>query len=569
MKKFLFTIFAVLALFAFRVNALDLRTHTIGGKTYYVYTVRQGDTLDNLAARLNLTRAEIVRFNPSAADGLITGQWLIFPQEENQDKFSDLRNYSDSSEYTTYTVKRNETIFGVAHRLGVSPDDIVALNPEASSGVVEGMVLRVPSSATASNGNPELSTPASTSSPAKEAAPTGQIDVSKTNIPATETENEKTADPLPSSVSDMPDTPIEVSDTIFITVALPFMSETDRVTKIANNYNEFYRGFLIGTQQLAQGDTSPTRPTPVSINVIDTSITPLTSGLLNKSQVVIVGEDEFEIRNAASMADESCIILNVFNLRGEQYLSHPNVFHANIDQNQMYELAIKYILDNYSGFTPVVLYREGSRNEKESFINALRETYSTSNKDILEIKYSGKLSEDDLATIDQFKKYIFIPTSGSLAEFNSFAATIKKLREEGSAPDRIALFGYPDWIAFRGDATKQLANLKASYYSRFSDINDNNEAAKVLNSYTAWYGSDASEGIPNQAILGYDVASYLIGGIRAHGSAQALMQDPNPWQGVQSVFLPIKGDGTQTGYINNALFIVSPESHNTINKIIK
>ncbi|MCC8114389.1 MAG: LysM peptidoglycan-binding domain-containing protein [Bacteroidales bacterium] len=43
-----------------------------------------------------------------------------------------------------HTVKRGETIFGIAHRYGVTPDAIIAVNPQAANGVKKDMVLIIP-----------------------------------------------------------------------------------------------------------------------------------------------------------------------------------------------------------------------------------------------------------------------------------------------------------------------------------------------------------------------------------------------------------------------------------------
>ena len=54
-------------------TALDLPVRTINGRQYYYYEVRNRETVYGLSKRLGVTREEIVRYNPSMADGLKRG----------------------------------------------------------------------------------------------------------------------------------------------------------------------------------------------------------------------------------------------------------------------------------------------------------------------------------------------------------------------------------------------------------------------------------------------------------------------------------------------------------------
>lgn len=361
----------------------------------------------------------------------------------------------------------------------------------------------------------------------------------------------------------------QTPDTLRIVIAMPLLSENEKVSKTANNYNEFYRGFLIGAQSMADDEKSQNHAAPISISVIDTSVSPFTSASLDGVQIAIVGEEESEINHAARIADQGTYVLNVFNLRGEQSVSHPDVVHANIDQNRMFAHAIRHILDSYADYTPVVLNREGSRGEKQGFIDALREAVIDRSRNMYEINYSGKLTDEDLAVLPSGEKYLFIPTSGSLNDFNHFAPLLKKMLDEDADPERIKVFGYPDWIAFRGEPRTQLCKLGASYYSRFADIENDVQAANVLNAYTGWYGSEATESVPNQAILGYDAARYIISGLRASGNATDMLGSGYTYEGVQSVFRPVKADSKDSGYINDAIYIISCSDNGTIKSIIR
>lgn len=75
------------------VFALDLPVKKVKGVEYYYYKAKKGESIYGLSKKLGLSRDEIVRHNPSAADGLKKNMMLFFPV----------------SEYATHTMPDEET----------------------------------------------------------------------------------------------------------------------------------------------------------------------------------------------------------------------------------------------------------------------------------------------------------------------------------------------------------------------------------------------------------------------------------------------------------------------------
>ena len=59
--------------------SLDLPVKKVKGVEYYYYKVKNKETVYGVSKRLGLSRDEIVRYNPSAADGLKKNMMLYFP----------------------------------------------------------------------------------------------------------------------------------------------------------------------------------------------------------------------------------------------------------------------------------------------------------------------------------------------------------------------------------------------------------------------------------------------------------------------------------------------------------
>ena len=526
---------------ALLAGAQSLPVRTIGEKQYYTYTVKAGDTLYSLQDKLNISRSEILKHNPTAADGLTPGAILIFPIDAPR---------TSAATVTRYTVKGNETIFGIANQFHVKADDIIALNPQASEGVEKGMTLIIPGKDLATATTAKTATTAT--SVTSDTSATSDTPATS-DIPATsDTPDTSVTSVLSDSSS------VAASDSIRVLLALPLMSAEEKLGRLASIYNEFTRGFLLGASELtASGER------PVSIKVFDTSLLAPDAAAFARADAVIAAESENALTQAAHYAGDDAQVFNIFNVQDDSYESQPRMFQANISQPLMYDKAIAWLIASNPGYTVVILNREGSKAEKMPFVSALRQKLTADGIDMMEINYSGKLTEEDLEPIAPDGNYLFIPTSGSMSDLNHFGPAIQHMRDTDANPDRLRTFGYPDWIALRGEPQGLLHQLEAMYYSRYAFTDLQPAAMNVLNDYTRWYGSEPSETFPNPALLGYDTARYIIIGVRDRGSIDALMQDASPIVGIQSVFAPVKAASGRGGHVNGALFGIRCLKDNT------
>ena len=89
-----------------------------------IYTVQRGDTLSKIAREYNVTVAHIVELND------ITNPNLIYPGEKLRITESDVTNLSPipKNNYSTYTVRRGDTLSGIARRFGISVNYLVSAN---------------------------------------------------------------------------------------------------------------------------------------------------------------------------------------------------------------------------------------------------------------------------------------------------------------------------------------------------------------------------------------------------------------------------------------------------------
>lgn len=122
--------------------SLNLPTQVVGNTEFYVYTVKNKDNIYSICNTLKISKDDIIKYNPNAADGIKKGQKLFFPVNDFAD--DDVSNVIVSPTHFNHTVQRGETLYGIAKMYGIAVDDIVSSNPQTGSGVKVGDVLTIP-----------------------------------------------------------------------------------------------------------------------------------------------------------------------------------------------------------------------------------------------------------------------------------------------------------------------------------------------------------------------------------------------------------------------------------------
>jgi LysM repeat protein len=107
-------------------------------------TVEKGKTIYNLTKTNSISESELYRLNPALKDGLKAGMIIRVPAEKKSATQSN--NVAAPPQFKgalRHTVKKKETLYGIAKMYGVSTDDIYALNPQLKDGMQPNMVLTI------------------------------------------------------------------------------------------------------------------------------------------------------------------------------------------------------------------------------------------------------------------------------------------------------------------------------------------------------------------------------------------------------------------------------------------
>lgn len=575
----------------------DLPVTDVNGSQYYYREVQPKETVYSICRELGLSKGELVRFNPAVADGLKAGMTLYFPVSEFGEPVSRPAAAPQKASGETaaaparpatqadiHLVEKGETVYGVARHYGITEEELIAANPQLARGMKAGTILHIPvpavnPSATQLPDTPDY-TPAAPVEPVAEVVPvvpvipavssqeTGSESLEQEEPDAVEeadgetepaeTPEEATAEE-PRNILDAPVRP----DTVRVALLLPFMLSEETPDKQAQLFTEFYKGFLLAADSLKNMAT-----VPMVISAYDTAgnndtvRSILDSPAFAGTNVIITSDSDAQL----ALADEwvranGALVLNIFAVRNDLYRTSPAVLQANIPHLDMYEKAAGAFLHEFPGFTPVIVSSKNGRHDKDEFIEVLRRRAIQAGLTPVDIDYEGLLKESDLSVLDANEgRYVFVTTSGNPTEFNRIMPAIKVWRDALPDFNSARLFGYPEWITFRGDALQNLHYMNAVVYSRFYDDETSPRSRDAGSQFLAAYGRPMLTAVPRQGLLGFDTGCWLINTINTYGHRRELSFD-----GVQTGFHFVEHPDAQ-GKVNDVLYLINFRPSGLVNK---
>ncbi len=578
-------------------GAAKLPTRVVNGEECFYHEVKPKETIYGLCKEFGITKAQLVQYNPSVADGLRAGAVLYFPvasfpelgteptaSEEYSTKSKKPKVYLGESDDNTATyrkgnvhhVEKGETIYGICKRYGISESELMQLNPSLNKGLKHGTLLMLPDSCQEPDELVTQPAPAM-EQPAVPAEPAPVVEAAVPDVPAIPIQKADT-----SAVSIMPTpavtgiTPPSVTDaekadtssvdsrSTNIAVILPFMLGDDNPDKQAQLYTEFYKGLLLAADSLRHHDRPITIRAYDSSASLDSVVRILGRDEIADVNVIIPPDDDDQLDAIARFARErNAAVFNIFAVKNDSYLSNPDILQANITHSAVYPKAIDEFIRLYPQYTPVFLTGIDGKSDKKEFTSMLREQLRIRGREYIDLTYTSYLKESDLASLDSDGWYVFIPESGTSSEFSHIAGALKTFRESHADYNQVRLFGYPEWITFRGNSLENLHTLDATVYSRFYNDDNSYRSRDIAEKYKKWYGNQMISAVPVQGILGFDAGYYMLKSLQDnHGD---IINTELHYDGVQSGFhFSVKGGSA--GKVNDTLYFIEFRPSGLIDK---
>lgn len=100
------------------------------------YIVKKGDTLYGISMKFNTTVNEIKKYNNISSNVLQIGQTLRIPEVYSNEEFV-------LPEYTTYIVKKGDTLYSIAKNNNISVDTLIKDNALTNNNLSIGLILKI------------------------------------------------------------------------------------------------------------------------------------------------------------------------------------------------------------------------------------------------------------------------------------------------------------------------------------------------------------------------------------------------------------------------------------------
>lgn len=597
---------------AFSALAEEYQTTTVKGTECYIYYVKQGEGFYSLNKKFGVTRDEVVKFNPSAKNGLNRGQKLYIPIPENA------KPDASAASSTVHTVKQGESLYSISKQYNTTVSDIMVLNGMSSSALKAGDKLKIPqagsnsSAATEKAGSDILqnATAAAPSEPVKQkeeniaiingeryrtekyvvqrretlysisqkfntsidnilACNPGIKSLSKgdiLNIPMTKevikVVDEYRAANQPITVTpdrNMADADKKDKNHIKIAVLYPF--RLNAPTHQSKAFLSCYKGLLLALDSMKHEGLSAEVVAFDTEGSIEKIKQILESPKLKGCDMIFGPDDKEGIKLIGEYAKYNQILLvNSFSINDNEVAGNRFIIQGHIPSSYFYSTASKALAKSAADKEVVFLVDNYETNDKKEFIENLREEFKASGKEITKFNFNDASNFNVLSnSLEKGADVIFIASSSTRNGVAKTTALLSKIKE--TRPDlNMSLFGYPEWLTYTKDYLEIFHNLNTTVFSRFY-INTNDAAWKEFyRNFLYWYGSSAGYSLPATDVLGFDTGIFLLKGYAKFGSGLSQNISSLQSNSIQTDFsmTRISDNG---GYINKNIYFVnfSPE----------
>lgn len=371
-----------------------------------------------------------------------------------------------------YTVKKKDTVFGIANKYGLSLPELMDANPEMKQEgymLQKGATLFIPYAKEQKNPNERTTN-------------------GKANQPAA-----------------------VVSNAVKVGVMLP-LHDVDGDGK---RMVEYYRGILMACDYLKKkGISTDVHAWNVSIDA-DIRTTLLQEGA-NKCDIIFGPLYTKQVAPLAGFCKTYGIKLVIpFSINGDDVERNKEIYQVYQSPESLNDATIKAFLKRFTNVHPIFVDCNDSISRKGNFTFGLRKELEKRN-----INYS---ITNVNSSIDQFAK-AFLPSKQNVIILNTgrmpqLTAVLNKLDEfdtkyPGAA---ISLFGYTEWLMYAKYHIDRFYKYDTYIPSTFYYNANATRTQSLETAYQHWFHQPMMIAQPRFAITGYDHAMFFIMGVKNKG----------------------------------------------------
>ena len=556
MKRILLCVMFVLVGMAMSAQTLNYPIVQVDGKNYYSYTVEPKDGLYGISRKFGVSQADLHACNKGLESGLTIGQIILVPV------VGPVAKDNPAGSFVTHEVLPKQTLYSLSRQYGVSVDELIANNPESKSGLTVGMLLKIPVKTppvTKQTVKAPVPTPPVVTKPApkvekeeKAEAPkrthivqrketlysiSRQYDISVEELtrannitsikvgqeliipmPQKQEQIETTIEEPSIKVVENPTMAVKKGDldlinnpqsvkpaaqnpnALRIAVLLPFMLETPYIDASVNYFWDFYRGILLGLNEVKKSGIS------VDLYTFDieknqaTLDSVLRLPVLKTMDLIIGPAYSNQVAAVSRFSRDNRIHMVVpFTSKIELDDSHEFLLQFNPSQDVLLPLVAQTMVDRFSSSNFIIARFTGKQDKANALADEVIKALAAKRKTYRELQLSTS-NVDTLKTLAGRNKTLLFLATTRLDVVSSLLPQIETL-----GLPALQIWGFEDW--------KQWVNFHEGtyYYSLFKK----KDTSAYQANYKKWYGELSPINIPMYDLIGYDLINYTTAALKA------------------------------------------------------
>ena len=537
----------------------------------HIHIVKDGETLYGLSRTYNISISDLKECNPALKDGLKSGSQIIIPIKTTSE--------NKKASPTPYIIKKGETLYRVALNNNTTIEAILEANPGISpTNFKAGETILIPASPAENKQDKQPETVFIAEKVKKgdsyeSIAEKHDVSADELKEANPQTEKPKKGSYIYIPITQEPDTltkneivetynsihKLDKSDTISVSIVLPFDSKDGKQAQKGQLYKDFYGGFL-----MAMNDFADKEDYNIKLSVFDSAEKTVESILSNselkESDIIFISGNEAGIKTAGEFGEKYGInIVNAFSVNDDNFYDNERIFQLNTPSSYMYAALQNAVNDKFSDYRMVFISDDNDDNDK-ALIEHLKNTDLP--RQTITIT---ELSEPETfkVLVPDGQKILFVPTQSNKAFLKALKPALQTLKKD--YPEyRFSLLGYPEWENYNGYKTF-FHDMDTYLYSRYSYTGNENFVSDFNNKYAYWYGQKPLKSIPSMSILGYDMAMFFIPAIQSNGND--FNHGSNDKEGIESC-ISLKRVSNWGGFVNTSIFLINYKPDNTTTRTI-
>ncbi|MCM1377027.1 MAG: LysM peptidoglycan-binding domain-containing protein [Clostridium sp.] len=486
---------------------------------FVMHRVQPGETLVGVARRYNTSIAQILHDNPEISDVEfpVNAEVKVVPNSGNNVMIKEPVEVSSVIAIKTYKVKNNDTWEDVAKKFNVSIDILKEANPSISK-LEKDMTIIVPevSSVTVEKEVPMVDP--------RESTPEGRHEIYE-----------------------------EVKQDLVDEARL----QEVRIALVLDDYTspkdmEFTRGFISALNEMKD------IPYSVVFKVIDGKDENFMANITEFSPNILftTADKNFPMDVSDFGRDNSCWIVNVFDIKNEDYLTNPYMIQLLPNSVDFRNAIGEFISERFSDWNLIVA---GEPDSSDTVAPVVMQNVDPSRV------VSVSISEIQDFDTNPAQKYIVYATPSRSKDVEDILDRIIVLKQKNPEAE-VVTFGRPNWITLSSLGEKMSA-ADVYFPSRFYFDPSLSSGREFIDNYKELYGHTPVKSYPVYAVAGYDVANYFVPAMhRLNGNLNEL-GEATVGEGLQNDYHISRNVDSSAGLLNSLIYIVKYNTFGNIDKI--